>query len=330
MNLRITTDLTEEDFNYFITLFEFNVSTWYPYSSQLTANSIISIHKKGIDPNGYFTKRKSIWKLINDENIILGFSVATEKRGGSVKFGPTMVVKDYRNQGIGSQFRLLLEDHYRKLGYRKVYLTTNSSNTAVLSYLMKLGYKIELHLKQHYTIKDDEIVLSKFLNADINFEQIKNEKVINNSSFNKLVIDYLLKYYDEVDEDFFNNLERTISCEFIKTEQSFIDKQKIKFDFTEDEFFAIVSPKRGGCIKICPLVFSGDRNNDTKNIKKLLNSFDTNQYHKFYTFVPIEKNYDRKLLEFCGFKIEGVFRKPYKKDVDMFIISFLVKGLDNE
>jgi len=331
MDLIISKELTEEDFKYFTSLFEFNISIWYPFSSYLTANSIISTHKGGFDPNGYFTKKKTIWKLINNENRILGFSVATEKRGGSVKFGPTIVVKDYRNQGIGSFFRFLLENYYRDLGCRKAYLTTNASNTTVISYLIKLGYKIELHLKQHYTKKDDEIVLSKFLASETTINQIISTKlIIKNKHFDKLVIDYLLKYYDEIDEAFFENIEKTISNEFVKSEQSFIEKQKLKFDFTEDNFFAIVSPKRGGCVKISPLVLSGNKETDSKNIRNLLSSFDTLLYHKFYTFIPIERNYDRELLESCGFEIEGMFSKPYRSNIDMFIISFFMKGQSNE
>lgn len=328
--MTITSNLTEKDFEYFIKLFEFNISTLYPFSSKLTAKSIIETHKTGFDPNGYFTKFKTLWKLVSEDGLTLGFSVVTEKRGGSVKFGPSIVVKDYRHQGYGSVLRTLLEDHYRELGYRKSYLTTNATNTNAFSYLLKIGYKIELHLKQHYTKADDEIVLSKFLNENQDFKYSKPElskEIIND--FGEYVTEYLAENYEEIDNTFYNNLTKSISSEFIKTEESFIKKNKIKFEFKEDNFFAITSPKRGGCIKISPLVLSGSETNDLKNIEKIVSFFQSSLYHKFYTFIPVNRVYDRKILEKYGFIIEGVFREPYKKGVDMFIVS-LFKIKNNE
>jgi RimJ/RimL family protein N-acetyltransferase len=320
--LSISYELTEKDFNLFIGLFEINISTYYPFSSDRTAKAIVEIHKKGIDLNGYFTKKKTIWKLIDEDNNVLGFSVATEKRGGSVKIGPTAIVYDFRRQGYGSKFKECLENYYKNKGYRKIYLTTNTKNEAVHSYLTKIGYKTELHLMKHYTTDSNEFVLSKFLNEKF----ISDNTIISDENikkFGKNVVDYLVQYYDEIDNTFFVNLDNSISSNFDKDENSFISKKKLKFDFREDNFFAITSPKRGGCVKICPLILSGNNEKDKENILKIIKVFDSKQFHKFYTFIPIDCVNDRKLLVNCNFKVEGMFSSPYKDGIDMLMVSLI-------
>ena len=72
-DLSISPILSEKDFNQFATLFVFNISVYYPFSSTLTAEAIVNIHKQGVDLNGYFTKKKTIWKLIDKRIMLLDF-----------------------------------------------------------------------------------------------------------------------------------------------------------------------------------------------------------------------------------------------------------------
>lgn len=147
MNLKISNTLTSSDFESFKALFQESITPLYPNSSEKSANSIIQKHQLGIDPDGYFTIKKTIWKGINDNNEVVAFTVISEKRGGSIKFGPTIVNKAKRGTGIGSSFRSLVESEYSSRGFRKSYSTTNLSNLAAILYILKIGYKIELHLK---------------------------------------------------------------------------------------------------------------------------------------------------------------------------------------
>jgi hypothetical protein len=232
-------------------------------------------------------------------------------------------VEGFRSQGYGSKFKECLENCYKEQGYRKIYLTTNTKNKAVHSYLTKIGYKTELHLKKHYTKDSDEFVLSKFLDKQSlpkGTAQISDDNI---KKFSKPVIDYLVKYYDDIDDTFFSNLEKSISTDFEKDENSFISKKKLKFDFREDKFFAITSPKRGGCVKISPLILSGNIEQDRTNIFKVIDLFPLNHYHKFYTFVPLDCVNDRKILESFGFEVEGEFSAPYKSGVDMLMVSLI-------
>lgn len=98
----VSAELNGQDFELFRSLHAESISHLYPYSSALTAESFIRQHQDRIDRSGYFTLRKTIWKAVY-KNCSAAFTVVTEKRGGSIKFGPTMVVPCFRNQGVGSQ-----------------------------------------------------------------------------------------------------------------------------------------------------------------------------------------------------------------------------------
>ncbi|MDR2652368.1 MAG: hypothetical protein LBC68_08670 [Prevotellaceae bacterium] len=187
-----------------------------------TAESIIEKHKLGVDNNGYFTKKKTIWKGLDESNNIVAFTVVSEKRGGSIKFGPTIVDKTKIRQGIGSNFRLLVENYYQNLGYRKAYSTTNIKNYPAIYYILKIGYKIELHLQKHYSKYSDELVLSKMLNPTC-----RNEKISQIQNISKYIANYMTTYYDEIDDAFFENINKTATTNHSFTEDCFVEKKGI-------------------------------------------------------------------------------------------------------
>jgi GNAT superfamily N-acetyltransferase len=319
MNISISINLTDADFQKFKDFFEETIMSLYPNSTLKTAESIIEKHKLGFDDKGYFTKKKTIWKGIDEFDNVVAFTVISEKRGGGIKFGPTMVDKEKRRQGIGSTFRSLVENHYRDLGYRKAYSTTNVKNYAGIYYILKIGYKIEVHLTKHYSKTADEIVLSKMLNPTNNEERVS---IINNSP--KHIADYMTKYYDDIDDMFFENINQTATDNHTFTENHYIDKMKFLFKNDLDKLYAVVFPKRGGCAKICPLIFNNNENYNLDFIHNLIEFYRNTPVHKLYTFVPVEKHSDICLLKKAGFYTEGIIAEPYKKNVDLIMLSYLI------
>lgn len=320
MSLKISNNLTTNDLESFKTLFEESISPLYPNSTLKTAESIIQKHLLGTDPNGYFTKRKTIWKGILENNELVAFTVISEKRGGSIKFGPTMVSKSCRGKGIGSSFRRLVEEEYSSKEYRKAYSTTNLYNLPAILYILKIGYKIELHLKSHYSKIDDELVLSKNIDKQKNTTFKYSAQVKNVPDF---IVDYMQKYYEEIDEVFFQNIEKTITEKFDFTEDFFIAKRKHKFQIDNEKQYAIVTPKRGGCAKISPLILSTNSLKNSEFIQLIIKHYDESSIHKFYTFIPLDRLDEIEVLKNNGFFIEGIITEPYKNGVDLIMLSFI-------
>ena len=162
MDINVSKELTSSDLDEFETFYLEHVVDNYPYSSSITARQYIESHLTGEDPRGLFTKKRTIWKCLVDGNII-GFSLATEKRGGSVKFGPTALSPEYRSRGLGSMFKRKLERIYGQAGFRKAYCTVGLDNQNAVAYLRELGYRIEVHFKDHFRFRYDEVVFGKYL-----------------------------------------------------------------------------------------------------------------------------------------------------------------------
>jgi len=325
MSIIISNILADRDFQYFRDLFVETIIPLYPHSTLKSAESIIEKHKLGFDYVGYFTKKKTIWKCTDGMGNTVAFTVISEKRGGSIKFGPTMVDKNKRGQGIGSVFRRLVEDYYRNLGHRKSYSTTNLTNNAAIRYILKIGYKIELHLTKHYSKTTDEIVLSKMLNPTNELKPASNNKktlmVLNSQPH---ITDYMTKYYDDIDNVFFENINKTVTTNHTFTENCFIGKKKSIFENDLEKLYAVTFPKRGGCVKICPLILNNDAKTSLVFVHDIIRFYERTSVHKLYTFVPVEKYFDISLLKKAGFYTEGILAEPYKKGVDLIMLSYLL------
>jgi GNAT superfamily N-acetyltransferase len=318
MKITISKTLTDTDFQKFKDFFSETIMYLYPNSTLKTAESIIEKHKLGFDNKGYFTKCKTIWKGLDEFGNIVAFTVISEKRGGSIKFGPTMVDKEKRKQGIGSTFRLLVENYYQDLGYRKAYSTTDVKNYAGVYYILKIGYKVELHLQTHYSKSSDELILSKMLNSACRKE---TRSIIQNAP--QYITDYMERYYDDIDERFFDNINKTTTTHHSFTEDCYVNKKKYVFRDDLKELYAVVSPKRGGCIKVAPLILSSDEKNNIAFVQNIIENFKNAPIHKLYTFVPVERYSDVVLLKKIGFYTEGIISEPYKKNIDLIMLSYL-------
>jgi RimJ/RimL family protein N-acetyltransferase len=318
--LDISKEITSDDFDAFRRLFSDNIVKLYPFTTMRTADSIIQTHVQGVDCGGGFTKRKTIWKALSNYGETIAFTVVSEKRGGSIKFGPTIVETAKRSQGIGAEFRLRVEDYYAQKGYRKAYSTTGTQNNSAIQYLLKIDYKIELHLKDHYLNGADEFVLSKFLKSPAAVD-CEVENTFHNLDYVK---EYLYTYYDEMDSSFFtDNLAHTAMATFEKNEEFFIQKKKSVFMNPSFGQYALFAPKRGDCAKASPLIMGNSVEYNSKFIDQLINFGFKNKIRKIYTFIPMICYESICQLKNFGFYTEGVIVEPYKVGVDLIMLSII-------
>jgi len=318
----ISNDLSEEDLLLFSAWYEQEIPKRYPLSTKETLDSIISVHKLGNDPAGYFTLSKTIWKGASDSSEVLAFTVATEKRGGSVKFGPTLVAEGLRGQGVGSKFRLLVEQVYARRGFRKSYSTTHLRNTAGIRYLARIGHSIEAHLRDHYLPGIDEVVLGRRLTSEET--QVTCASLVPDAHLtaeDAHMLRELSQTYDELDESFMRQIRKTLRNELpLQEECEYVAKFKLMVTVSGDTA-AITTPKRTGVIKITPLIYGAEellsellskveeRYRSERHVRKLFGLF------SHYDLSAI------RILEKQGYNVEGYLREPYRRGLNMLIYS---------
>ncbi|WP_135855172.1 hypothetical protein [Halorussus salinus] len=298
---------------------------------------IVQTHEEGEDPYGYFTKKKEIYTLLVD-NQVAGFSVTTWKRGGSVKYGPTMLKTEYRGRGLGPQFRERLDKKLKEKNVRKTYSTIPETAHQVLTYLLKSGYKTEAHMINQYSEDHSELVCGKLLrsgspqaNIHPTRESIEDLEFSIGSSesneFEQFILESMEPWYNEIDDSFVKSVQKAENREL---ESEYHKKGKrvyIGGKNDQIECVTIASLKRGGGIKISPFLTRVTGESITKFLEFVENDLrEVQGARKLYTHVPL---LDSELLSFFtrnGYGREGLIREPYKEGIDMV---FLGKFLDS-
>lgn len=297
---------------------------------------IVESHRRGEDPYGYFTLKKQIHTYLH-QGEIAGFTVTTWKRGGSVKYGPTILKEEYRDQGYGPQFRRLLDDDLATQGVRKVYSTIPEHRKDAFSYLIKSGYNVEAHLKCQYSEEHDELVFGKLLEANkpsnkyaYDRQEISRLGIENSTeyfdNFSDFVIQEAAHWYNEIDNQFIENVinaeERDLDSDYSKkAKKVFIGHKSDDIKCT-----AIASLKRGRSIKISPVLTTVVGESFDSFIKtvedELLN---INRVRKFYTHVPVNDSELVYKFETHGYQSEGILLEPYKEGVNMLVLGKMVE-----
>jgi GNAT superfamily N-acetyltransferase len=307
-------DLSLTDAQLFKAWFEAEIKPRYPLSSEITADWMLNLAASDDDPLGYFTLRKTMWKATSATGETIGFTIATEKRGGSVKFGPTLVAPSHRARGVGRSLRLAAEEHYKERGFRKSYSTTNLRNTAGIYYLVAIGYGIEAHCRSHYQTNVDEVILGKLLIPSRIPKQIKP------AGSASTLLRRLAPYYDGLDETFETNLFRCATREAdLGNEVAHTNKQKVIFGQPEEDF-CVTTPKRVGAVKIGPLLAT-----DPDGLRAILGEVETyylaRNARKLYCIVPLEEAWLAREMRLLQWELEGTLREPYRPLCDMAVLS---------
>jgi predicted transcriptional regulator/RimJ/RimL family protein N-acetyltransferase len=327
-SLRVVPLASREEESRFRELYDLYVKPNYPDSGDYV-DFVIRIHSKGSDPFGYFTKRKTIWTLFRNE-AVLGFTVATEKRGGSVKFGPTILSPEFRGQRIGSEFRLLVEKEYPNA--RKFYNTLPDDNLAALRYVLRADYYVEAHLRRQYRSDRGELVVGKLLkpaasmtaapiwSLPVGESVIQDAREISRPQLEITIVELLSHFYDEVDSSYVKGILAAMEGPFSlskKTKRVFVAKHG-----GIASGIIIATPKRGGALKCSPLVIRGE---DVGSLQQLLDAafqaFPERRFHKVYCHLPLMASRLIRTAVELGFKHEGLLKEPYKRGVDLMVLG---------
>jgi len=108
----------------------------------------------------FSTIRKTIYR-IKARDLVLGFTVLTEKVYGAIKTGPTVLFPEYHGISLGRGVRSIIEQHARKMGARRLFCTCPVTRPQVVRYLVESGFVIEARLRRHLSESRDEYVLSR-------------------------------------------------------------------------------------------------------------------------------------------------------------------------
>ena len=334
-----------DDENHFIQEIVRYISPIYDEIGKTFAFTLLNIFRKGYDEYGYFTLAKDIWVLkdVYTRNVA-AYEVVTRKRGGSIKIGPTIVLPQYQRKGLARKIILLLEEHYTKMGCRKIYATSpiNHLGAAALDY-NGLGWKTEAIMMHQYRVGEAERVAGKLLkNISLPSPKIQSEydellidqqdlvikvglKEEEEQQFIDMIIQLMPQHYDDIDESFGRSI--------IKAEKRFTASKEEKGKailnvFINGQLIAIIisTPKRGGSVKLSPILIKpGFRTSYLieKMFKYMIDWYEQNfsQYKRFYTLIPTQDYYLIRMICKLEWRLEGILKEPYKVGVDVLLFA---------
>lgn len=306
------------------------------------AENIVRAHRKDRDPIGYFTKTKTIWAG-EKEGDTVGYIVGTEKRGGSVKVSPILVKEPYRQQGYGTELWQRVEAHYEADGHRKLYTHAPLYRDELYAWFSDLGAHLEAVLREQYDSGQDEFIMGKMLDnpapgnlpvenglatADVEFEisELASEY---ESGFRDLILNEMTRWYGEIDDEFVTGI---IDAQE-RMDEGYKKKGKTVYVVTIDDEVCgccVATPKRGGSVKLVPLLFRDNGTTDMVNglLKRIQDDFN-NTHRKLYIMLPHLQTELLNLLRRDGFRIEGFLQDPYKAGIDNIFLGKFIKE-DNQ
>jgi hypothetical protein len=341
MSARIVSDklsirpIKKDEYNEFSKLCMAHIGANYDDIDETFASNILAAHEKGFDPLGYFTKTKSIWVLDRDGEM-LGFLVATEKRGGSVKFAPGIMKPEFQHKGLGTFMWQSVERVYCKKEARKIYNHAPLHRMDLLRWVISLGLKMEAHLLEQYRPGQDEYVAGKFLQEPKTTPQytlpekgtkpktkIREYQDGDQKGISALLLEEMPRWYDEIDQNFVDSIVAAIP----RFKESFREKGKRVFVAESAEEIVAVTvatPKRGGAVKLVPFIMRHDTG--SLEMGQQLLQFAQNcmrelKTRKLYSLLPFPDFVSISTFKSLGYRAEGLLREPYKNGIDNIFLG---------
>ncbi|HEV2122443.1 MAG TPA: GNAT family N-acetyltransferase, partial [Chloroflexota bacterium] len=282
------------------------------------------------DEVGYFTIQKLIY-IARHGGTPIGFTVASRKRGGSVKIGPTAVMAEWRGQGVATHLRDEAEQRlFADRGARKLYLTVPANNLPALLFNLNRGFCIEAVLTDQYQEGRTELVMGRTemrppraadraLNLRHAPGKVRTE-MISDPPLEALVqtfLEPLRQLFDGIDISFFRSI--TEACKPERQSYAAKGKRAIVGYYEEvPDALCVYTPKRGGAVKLGPLV--GRHVGAVESVlQAAYECAKAEGRRKLYAHLPSPCWDMIKLLGRRGFVIEGQLREPYKPGVDVLV-----------
>lgn len=290
----------------------------------------------------HFTRRKSIYTAyVNDRPV--GFTVATWKRGGAVKTGPTVVLPQHRRSGHARWLKREVNARLLQAGARKLYSTVAADNWRMLMLTLQLGFEVEGILSDQYRAGTREVVFGRFgagkrtvqtgeplaprrhafrtVGGDDRAEPLLRPDVAELSGF---LLPRLAPAFEDLDETFVQTVVDTSS----------VGRTGTAAAATRHESLVVVSrtasgllsgagvcvAKRGGSIKLCPLV-ADSREAAERVVDRCVEHARTRGHRKVYSITPLCSPELAAVLQQRGFKFEARLREPYKAGIDAVVLS---------
>lgn len=309
------------------------------------AINLLNTYRKGKDEFGYFTLTKDIWVLY-DKSIgeAAGYEVVTQKRGGSIKVGPTILRSMYQRKGLAKKIIAILEESYSKQGFRKIYATSpiNHLGAAYLDY-NELGWKTDAIMVHQYRIGEAERVAGKVMlknyvsppkiqgkldDLDLNQSKMAIDVGLRSNKYDQFIslLEQLMpEHYDGIDRDFcISIIQAETRIHATKEEKG---KAILTFSYQDELVGVIIStPKRGGSVKLSPFLLRvGFRSKDIINqmLANIILWYKRNfpQYKRFYILIPDADYYLIRVVTELEWNLEGILKEPYKAGVDVLLFA---------
>lgn len=305
---------------------------YYDEVDESFPRSIVANALAGQDRYGYFTRVKRVFVGWVD-GLPQAFTVVSYKRGGSVKVGPTVVMPEWRRQGLGRMFRRTVEQLItRDTRVRKLYLTINASNQGALLFNLGLGYRIEGVLPDHYRNGEQELVLGRIMRPGPLLEE--RPRRLPPGDFDTVL---LLEGSVDIDE-FAEYLLPRLAAGFSDLDRSFVDAVVAALEHDRQGYaskgkrlltawraerlcgVAVLVPKRGGAMKVSPLIAEDVAALDVLvegSVRQALSA----SRRKLYAVIP---TVDMGVVDSVGrhgFHVEAQLREAYRAGVDALVLG---------
>lgn len=157
-DLRIA-PLSKSSVGCFIEAVACEIGRRYPETGEPYAHELLTL--SGVYGTNPATRKVILGGYMSRE--LVGFTVATPKRGHRVKFGPTVVFPRLRGLGVASILRTAGERHFARMGFEYAYSTCREDNYAARSYVVKSNYHLVGRLEGQYSPGITELVYAKQL-----------------------------------------------------------------------------------------------------------------------------------------------------------------------
>lgn len=333
--VRMASFAPREDREDFLSLLLEHLPLYYEDVDASFGQSIVTTHLLGYDPVGHFTKTKTIYKVTYDD-LRIGYTVVTEKRGGSIKIGPTVLYEGWRGLGIGTHLRSIISREYAARHFRKAYSTVADNKIDSFRYLVKSSYSVEAHLRYHYSAGHGELVFGQLLGpssfgrlAEPRMETVGRVHIDHQTDGRRAQVqDFLLRgmadAFSGVDSSFVQDLFRAEQ----RGQERFADKGKTVFVARAMERIcgiAITTSKRGGATKVSPLLASAPAV-AAALMEDVYHHYQQHGGRKVFVIVPYHHLWLIRALTQGGYTCEGLLREPYKRGVDMRVMSQLISS----